>query len=138
MNDSRQFYRAPSSHSVEVLTGESCHAGCLRNISLNGALLHLNVEAAFAVGDRCVLQFQLDEAPLPPLQIPCEVVHGCEHLVGVKFLGSAEEAERLLPFLMKLVDDTGRDGDDYLERIRGYLADYYGARRSRSTGAADR
>ena len=138
MNDSRRFYRAPSSHSVEVLAGESCLAGCLENISLNGALLHLNDPAPFAVGDRCVLQIQLDEAPLPPLQIACEVVHGCGHLLGVKFLGGEEEAERLLPYVMKLASDTRQDGDESLERIRRYLADYCGPRGPATTGAAGR
>lgn len=128
MNDSRQFYRAPSSHSVELLAGESRHTGCLENISLNGALLRLDAAPLFAAGDRCLLQLQVDEEPLPPLQIACEVVHGCDQLLGVKFLGSEEDAERRLLSLMKLMSDTRQNGDEYLERIRAYLAEYCGPR----------
>ncbi|ACH39952.1 PilZ domain protein [Citrifermentans bemidjiense Bem] len=128
MNYSRQFYRAPSSHSVELLAGESRHTGCLENISLNGALLRLDAAVSFAAGDNCVLQFQVDEKPLPPLQIACEVVHGCDELLGVKFLESKEDAERRLLFLMKLMSDTPQNGDEYLERIRAYLAEYCGPR----------
>ncbi|WP_085813334.1 PilZ domain-containing protein [Geoanaerobacter pelophilus] len=128
MKDSRRSYRAPSSHSVEVLVRGDCHKGCMENVSLNGALLHLDDLSPLAVGEACVLQLQVDEAPLPPLRIDCEVVHGCECLVGVKFLGSAEEAERRLPSLIKLMSDPRQGGDEYLERIRGYLADFCGAR----------
>jgi hypothetical protein len=128
MKDSRQFYRAPSSHSVEVLTEGGRHTGCLENISFNGALLRLDAAAPFAAGDRCLLRFQVDEEPLPPLQIACEVVHGCDQLLGVKFLGSEEDAERRLLSLMKLMSDTRQNGDEYLERIRAYLAEYRGPR----------
>lgn len=128
MKDSRRFYRAPSSHRIQVLMGEGCQSGCLENISFNGALLHLDDLSPMAVGEVCVLQLQVDEAPLPPLRISCEVVHGCELLVGVKFLGNAAEAERRIPDLIKLMSETRQEGDEYLERIRGYLADYCGVR----------
>lgn len=128
MNYSRQFYRAPSSHSAELLAGESRHTGCLENISLNGALLRLDAAASFAAGEQCLLQLQMDEEPLPPLQIPCEVVHGCDRLLGVKFLGSEEDASRRLLSLMKLMSDTRQNGGEYLERIRAYLAEYCGPR----------
>ncbi|GAW67040.1 pilus biosynthesis protein PilZ [Geoanaerobacter pelophilus] len=111
-----------------MLVRGDCHKGCMENVSLNGALLHLDDLSPLAVGEACVLQLQVDEAPLPPLRIDCEVVHGCECLVGVKFLGSAEEAERRLPSLIKLMSDPRQGGDEYLERIRGYLADFCGAR----------
>lgn len=128
MKNSRQFYRAPASHSVEVLTAEGRHTGCLENISFNGALLRLDAAVSFAAGESCVLQFQVDEEPLPPLQIACEVVHGCDELLGVKFMESKEDAERRLLFLMKLTSDTRQNGDEYLERIRAYLAEYCGPR----------
>lgn len=128
MNDSRQFYRATSSHSVQVFAGERCLAGCLENISLNGALLRLDDISPFAVGDRCALQLQVDEAPLSPLRIASEVVHGCDRLLGVKFLGSEEDAERRLPSLIKLMSDTRQNGDEDLERIRACLAAYCGPR----------
>lgn len=126
MTELREYHRAPSSKKVELVYGGECHTGSLKNISFNGALLHLSHPAGLTGGAGCLLRIHLDTAsePRPPLQIWSEVVH-CDHdLLGVKFIDHDAGGSRCISTLMELMREEPDRDRDGLGRIRGCLANY--------------
>lgn len=130
MRELRKFHRVPSAQGIELLHTGRSHLGYLNNISLNGALVLLDGDPGIGTGDHCLLQIPLDQgaAPLPPLEISCQVVHGSSGLVGVRFLGCDDDAIGHLLLLVEHLKDEQEKLEQDMERIRGYLADYCGKR----------
>jgi len=127
MTELRKFKRAPSSLKVEMVYQGRCHPGCLGNISLSGALVHLDGDAAIGPGQLCLLRMPIPGVEkLPPLEIWCEAVHCGTLLAGIKFVDCGEETVRHLALLMEYMKGKPPELEDDLARIRAYLADYHG------------
>lgn len=127
MKELRGFDRIAFSCRVELVHQGSSHQGSLENISMNGALLHLDEEAEIPAGRICLVRFQpAAEQPLPPLQLWAEAVHGSSTLFGVKFVGCDAETEISLLELMQRLRSEAKTARDSLERIREYLEQYHG------------
>lgn len=128
MTELRQFYRAPSSRKVELLHRGRSHEGSLENISFNGALIRLDAHLPpLAVGTGCLLRIHLDPptGARSPLQIWTEVVHGRDGLFGLKFVDHDAEGSDCIALLMELIREEPAQTADELDRIRGYLCDFY-------------
>ena len=125
MKELRGFDRVDFSCRVELVHQGTCRQGCLENISMNGALLHLEEEADIPAGRICLVRLQPGkEQSLPPLQLWAEAVHGSSTLFGVKFVGYDAETEISLLQLMQRLRAQAKTARDSLERIRQYLAQY--------------
>ena len=125
MTELRRFHRAPASQKIELVHKGHCHQGCLDNISLNGALIHLDDDLGINTGELCMLRVHLQAAePLPPLEIWSEAVHGSPDLVGIKFVGCEDDTSRRLSQLLEQLAGAPEKLESDLERIQGYLAEY--------------
>ena len=125
MTELRKFHRAESSQKIELVHKGRCHPGCLDNISLNGALVHLDDDLGINSGELCLLRVHLEgPPPLPPLEIWSEAVHAGSYLVGIKFVGCEADTGHRLSLLMERMGGEPERLKEDLERIRRYLADY--------------
>jgi hypothetical protein len=123
----RKFPRVSCCAKIDLTFAGRSYQGHLENLSLNGALVNLDGEIGLPPGQPCLLFIHLEEglAPLPPLQLWAETVHGCATLVGMRFQGYDEQVRDKLLHLMKCQASEPTKLKDGLKRIQGYLADYH-------------
>jgi hypothetical protein len=85
MEEKRRFRRIACIEKVIFQCGEGVIEAEMLDISLKGALLELNDEAAISTGDKCRITLNLKDSDIF-LQFLAELVHRRNNLVGVKFV----------------------------------------------------
>lgn len=76
MKELRSFDRTDCSCRVELVHQGNRLRGYVENISVSGALLHLEKESGIAPGSVCLLRFHpAKEQSLPPWELWAEAIH---------------------------------------------------------------
>jgi len=98
----RRFYRVNCAAQGDLNHQGMTYRVRLENLSLGGALVSSDECIVIPDGDCCALCFLLDGEDLP-LILTVEVVHSFFSMVGVKFVGFAQDAERRLSELLQAI-----------------------------------
>lgn len=85
MDKERRFERVTCNEKVIVHYKDIFMEGRLRNISVNGALVHLNEDLLMQLGEQCLITICLNIFDIT-LHFRAEVRHNRNNEVGVKFL----------------------------------------------------
>ena len=85
MESERRFERVPCNEMVIVHYNDIFMEARLLNISVNGALVHLNDEMSLKIDDKCLITICLSVLD-NSLHFLAEVRHSQKNEVGVKFL----------------------------------------------------
>jgi hypothetical protein len=85
MDKERRFERVACNEKVIVQYNDIFKEARLRNISINGALAHLNEDMLLQPGDQCLITICLNIFDIT-LHFRAEVRHSHKNEVGVKFL----------------------------------------------------
>ncbi len=127
MKELRSFDRTDCSCRVELVHQGNRLRGYVENISVSGALLHLEKESGIAPGSVCLLRFHpAKEQSLPPWELWAEAIHCSFCLIGVKFAGCDSRGEDIPTLLVQLLRGKTGTAGDALERIKDRLARYRG------------
>jgi hypothetical protein len=85
MDKERRFERVACNEKVIVHYYDIFMEGRLRNISINGTLVHLNEDILMQLGEQCLITICLNIFDIT-LHFRAEVRHSRKNEVGVKFL----------------------------------------------------
>lgn len=85
MDKERRFERVACNEKVIVHYNDTLMEAKLRNISINGALVHLNEDLSMPCGEQCLISICLNIFDIT-LHFRAEVRHSCNNEVGVMFL----------------------------------------------------
>jgi hypothetical protein len=99
MDKERRFERVACNEKVVVHYNDIFKEARLRNISINGALAHLNEDVLMQRGDQCLITICLNTFDLT-LHFRAEVRHSCKNEVGVKFLFMDSDTKNYLNSLL--------------------------------------
>ena len=99
MDKERLFERVACNEKVIVHYNDIFKEARLRNISVNGALAHLNEDMLMQPGDQCLITICLNIFDIT-LHFRAEVRHSCKNEVGVKFLFMDSDTKNYLNSLL--------------------------------------
>jgi hypothetical protein len=99
----------------------------MENLSMNGALVNLDVDITVLAGDSCHLYIRPagEGKDAPPLHLGSVVVHGNSSLVGLRFIAGDYDTKNRLWLLMQRMMKGSEKIKDEMERIRDYLDNYH-------------
>ena len=84
MKKKRRFVRVPCNEKVIVHYKDIFIEAKLHNISVNGALVHLNEDMLMQHGELCLITIYLNILDIT-LHFRAEIIHSHKNQVGVKF-----------------------------------------------------
>lgn len=105
--DLRRFHRMTYTAPALLTCNNLTYEGRLGNISLQGALVSANEGLMVTPGDRCTVEIHPEDAE-KPLLMYAEVIHSFYSMVGVKFLLTEEEEERLYLLLQGITPEPDK------------------------------
>ena len=99
MDKERRFERVACNEKVILHYNEIIKEARLRNISINGALAHLDEDMLMQLGDQCLITICLNIFDIT-LHFRAEIRHSCKDEVGVKFLFMDSDTKNYLNSLL--------------------------------------
>jgi hypothetical protein len=99
MDKERRFERVACNEKVIVHYNDIFKEARLRNISINGALAHLNEDMLMQTGDQCQITISLNIFDIT-LHFRAEIRHSCKNEVGVRFLFMDSDTKNYLNSLL--------------------------------------